>query len=152
MRPGGQGWGKREKRKEERRGEERRVAASRHEVDVLFNVDRDAVCTVALVQRPAIFTVSVAAVLPSVKHPIITELDMNFCEYAPSVMIHACSARRTRVYILRERDKAHADTEKREERALSTLVQQPNGYIDDEGRIHCAARGFRLVFGHATEE
>lgn len=44
-----------------------------------------------------------AAVLPPVKHPIITEPDMNFCEYAPIVMIHVCSvSTRIHIYISRE--------------------------------------------------
>lgn len=99
-------WGeKRMKKTRPRTKKERktkRTCESQHEVDVLFNVDRDGVYGCGR-QRPAIFTVSVAAVLPSVKHPIITEADMNFCQYAPRVMIHACSAWHT--YIFCKRDK-----------------------------------------------
>lgn len=97
--------GEREKNDRERergRGEERLHRGTRLMYYLTWTETRTVYCC-ARPERPAIFTVSVAAVLPSVKHPIITELDMNFCEYAPSVMIHALFGLGVlHVYILRE--------------------------------------------------
>ena len=143
------------KRKTAGRGEERRgeAASRRHEVDVLFNVDRDV--GVYCCARPETSNFHcLCCRCPSVRQTsdnyraryefLRVRTERNDTRLFGSAYIHT--------YIFCERDKAHADTEKREERALSTLVQQPNGYIDDEGRIHCAARLSTRVFGHATEE
>ena len=131
-------------RGEERRGEEKlRRGGTR--LMYYLTWTETSVCTVALVQRPAIFTVSVAAVLPSVKHPIITELDMNFCEYAPSVMIHACSARRiyTRIYFAR--GTRRTQTPRSERRGLYRRWYSNRTDISMMKEGFIVPRGFRLA-------